>query len=89
MITPLSVPYNFMTMHLSYKFNNSQVYTSIVLPNSVLKFVSYMKIGRSDFNNNWKNARKFKTNAFRLCKHLAPDTFNKWIPVLDNITNYS
>lgn len=89
MITPLAVPYNLMTMHIRYKFRDTGYMTSIVLPNSVLKFASYMKISRSDFDSNWRSAKKYKTNPFKLCKQLPPDSFNKWIPVLDNITRYS
>jgi hypothetical protein len=46
MITPLNVPYNLMTMHVSYKFKDTGFMTSIVLPNSILKFASYMKISK-------------------------------------------
>lgn len=82
MITPVSVPYSLMTMHISYKFKNTGYMTSIVLPNSVLKFASYMKINRSDFENNWRNSKKLRSNPFKLSKNLPPDSFTKWIPVL-------
>lgn len=47
MIAPINVPYCLMTMNISYKFKNTGYMTSIVLPNSVLKFASYMKINRT------------------------------------------
>ena len=78
-----------MTMNISYKFKGVSIFASIVLPNSVLKFASYMKITSYDFDNNWRNSRKFRTNPFRLCKYLSPDSFNKWIPTLDFKTQYS
>lgn len=86
MITPIYVPYCFMTMHLKYKYNNSQIYTGIVLPNSVIKYVSYMKISYEDFVNGWKNSKKYRTSNFRLCKYLPPDSFNRWIPLLQPLT---
>ena len=46
MITPIKIPFNFMVMHISYKFRESGYMVSVVLPNSVLKFASYMKISR-------------------------------------------
>lgn len=82
MITPLHVPYNLMTMHIRYRFKETGYMTSIILPNSVLKFASYMKISKSDFDSQWRTSTKLKTNSFSLCRQLAPDSFNKWIPVL-------
>lgn len=49
LITPLTVPYTLMNMHISYRFKDTGYMTSIILPNSVLKFASYMKISQSDF----------------------------------------
>ena len=42
MIATIRLPFIFLTMNLSYRYQHSQVLTSIVLPNSVLKFASYM-----------------------------------------------
>jgi hypothetical protein len=88
MVTPIFVPYCLMTMRLSYKYNNSQVYTSIVLPNSVIKFASYMRISYEDLGRSWKSCKKYKTKNFRLCRYLAPESLHKWIPLLENITSY-
>jgi len=46
MIAPVSVPYNLMTMHISYRFKDTGYMTSVILPNSVLKLASYMKISQ-------------------------------------------
>lgn len=89
LVTPLALPFNFLTMNISYKFKGASIFAAIVLPNSVLKFASYMRITTSDFDNNWRNSRKLKTNPFRLCKYLSPDSFTKWIPTLQPMTQYT
>lgn len=89
LIAPISVPYSFMIMNITYKFKGVNIFASIILPSSVLKFATYLKISSSDFDNIWRNARKFRTNSFRLSKYLSPDSFNKWIPTLDFKTQYS
>lgn len=90
MITPISVPYTFMTVNISYKFKNTAMLASIILPNSILKYASYRKTSKSDFDMQWNKAsRKFKTNQFKLCQNLPPDSFAKWIPSLDYITTYT
>jgi hypothetical protein len=89
MITELYVPYSFMTMNLSYQFNGSPTYTSIVLPNSILKFASYREITLKEFESNWNGAIKLCSNPFKLCKYLPPDSFTKWFPSIETVAPYS
>ena len=60
-----------------------------MLPNSILKFASYMKISKQEFKESWRDAEKFKTAAFPLCKNLPPDSFSKYIPALEYLTQYN
>ena len=89
LITPLRVPFSLITMHISYRFQNSEIMTSIVLPNSVLKFASYMRISKQELWESWRDSEKYKTNSFQLCTSLPPDNFNKYIPALEYLTEYS
>ena len=42
MIIPLKFPISFMIGNISYTYQNSNIHTTVALPNSILKFASYM-----------------------------------------------
>ena len=48
-----------------------------------------MRISKAEFFENWQDAKKFKTNPFKLCRHVPPDSLNKWIPQLEYMSDYS
>jgi hypothetical protein len=88
MITPTKVPFFFMIMNVSYNYRDRPIHTTVALPNSVLKFASYMSISISEYEEYWGSGRIFKSQTFPLCKYIAPDKLNKWIPALNPLTSY-
>ena len=56
MIAPIKIPFGFMVMNLSYSIDNSNMAASVVLPNSILKFASYMSINKREYESNWEQA---------------------------------
>ena len=42
MIIPLKHPFSFLVGNVSYSYQNTSIHTTVALPNSILKFASYM-----------------------------------------------
>ena len=42
MIVPIKAPFSFMVGNISYNYQNTEIHTTVALPNSILKLSSYM-----------------------------------------------
>ena len=47
MFIPIQVPFKFATARIQYDYQGESFRTSIVLPNSILKFAEYRRMSRS------------------------------------------
>jgi hypothetical protein len=88
-VIPIKAPFPLLAMNLTYQFGGQQQEYKVLIPNSMLKLTHFLDISKSEFQNRWTACELHRTDAFKLCHYLAPDTFKKWFPALGELTSYT
>ena len=83
------LPFNHISMHLSYNYQGESQHVAAYLPNSVLQMVTYYDVPSHKYASEWAACVTIlKTKSFPLCPSFPPDQLKHFIPALSENTSY-